>query len=137
MNLIGEYIKNYRGDISLREFAKKCNISHTHLDSIEKGYDPRTGKPVSVTVETLKKIAKAMNMTINDLLIESGDVQLKDLQLDKALSSNQFDEKNKKYITDNGIEIYIPVDKEITADDILDIQDVLNDIRQGKYDEKD
>ena len=137
MNLIGEYIKNYRGDISLREVAKKCNISHTHLDSIEKGYDPRTGKPVSVTVETLKKIAKAMNMTINDLLIESGDVQLKDLQLDKALSSNQFDEKNKKYITDNGIEIYIPVDKEITADDILDIQDVLNDIRQGKYDEKD
>ena len=37
MNYIGEFIKNYRGDMSLREFADKCGISHTHLDSIEKG----------------------------------------------------------------------------------------------------
>lgn len=135
MNLIGEYIKKYRGDTSLREFAKKCNISHTHLDSIEKGYDPRTGKPVSVTVETLKKIAKAMNMTINDLLIKSGDVQL-NMEEEKKISNESFNEETKKYITDNGIEIYIPVDTDITADDILDIQDVLNDIRQGKYDQK-
>lgn len=84
MNYIGEYIKKYRGDISLRDFAEKCGISHTHLDSIEKGVDPRTGKPVKVTVETLKKIAKAMNMTINDLLIASGDVKVEDLIFDNA-----------------------------------------------------
>lgn len=79
MNYIGEFIKRYRGDMSLRDFAQKCDISHTHLDSIEKGYDPRTGKPVRVTVDTLKKIAKAMGMSINDLLIQSGDVKLEDL----------------------------------------------------------
>lgn len=84
MNYIGEYIKKYRGQISLRDFADKCGISHTHLDSIEKGIDPRTGKPVKVTVETLKKIAKAMNMTINDLLIASGDVNPNDLLFDNA-----------------------------------------------------
>ena len=70
--------------IDLRDFAEKCGISHTHLDSIEKGVDPRTGKPVSVTVETLKKIANAMGMTINDLLIQSGDVKIEDLQFDNA-----------------------------------------------------
>lgn len=80
MNNIGNFIKKYRGNMSLREFAEKCGISHTHLDSIEKGVDPRTGKPVSVTVETLKKIATAMNMSINDLLIQSGDVKIEDLK---------------------------------------------------------
>ena len=84
MNYIGNFIRKYRGDMSLRDFAEKCGISHTHLDSIEKGVDPRTGKPVSVTVETLKKIANAMGMTINDLLIQSGDVKIEDLQFDNA-----------------------------------------------------
>ena len=84
MNYIGEFIKKYRGSMSLRDFADKCGISHTHLDSIEKGMDPRTGKPVSVTVETLKKIANAMNMSINDLLIQSGDVKLEDIHFDNA-----------------------------------------------------
>ena len=84
MNYIGNFIRKYRGDMSLRDFAEKCGISHTHLDSIEKGIDPRTGKPVSVTVETLKKIANAMGMTINDLLIQSGDVKIEDLQFDNA-----------------------------------------------------
>ena len=84
MNYIGDFIKQYRGDVSLRDFAKKCDISHTHLDSIEKGYDPRTGKPIRVTVDTLKKIAKAMNMSINDLLIKSGDVKISDLAFDNA-----------------------------------------------------
>lgn len=84
MNYIGEYIRKYRGNMSLRDFADKCGISHTHLDSIEKGIDPRTGKPVKVTVETLKKIAIAMNMTINDLLIKSGDVKIEDLVFDNA-----------------------------------------------------
>ena len=84
MNYIGDFIRKYRGDMSLRDFAEKCGISHTHLDSIEKGMDPRTGKPVSVTVETLKKIANAMNMSINDLLIQSGDVQIQDLNFDNA-----------------------------------------------------
>ena len=85
MNYIGDFIRKYRGDMSLREFAEKCKISHTHLDSIEKGYDPRTNKPVRITVETLKKIATAMNMSINDLLIQSGDVKLEELQFDNAM----------------------------------------------------
>lgn len=73
-NKLGEFIRQYRGNQSLREFAHKCGISHTHLDSIEKGIDPRSGKAVRITIDTLKKIAKAMNMSINELLIKSGEV---------------------------------------------------------------
>lgn len=75
--------------MSLRDFASKCGISHTHLDSIEKGTDPRTNKPVSVTIETLKKIASAMNMTVNDLLICSGEVNIDDLVYDNAEPINE------------------------------------------------
>mgnify|MGYP000880472419 CR=1 FL=1 len=78
-NNLGNYIKEYRGTQSLREFAKKCDISHTHLDSIEKGIDPRTGKKVHVTVDTLKKIAKAMNITVNELLIRSDEIDMNDV----------------------------------------------------------
>jgi transcriptional regulator with XRE-family HTH domain len=95
MNYIGNFIKKYRGDMSLREFAEKCDISHTHLDSIEKGYDPRTGKPVRVTVDTLKKIASAMNMSVNDLLIQSGDVKIEELNFDNA-TFNKIENKITK-----------------------------------------
>lgn len=87
-NKLGEFIRKYRGKQSLREFASKCGISHTHLDSIEKGIDPRTGKSVRITIETLKKIANAMNMSVNDLLIQSGEVpdsQVKKVDNNKIL----------------------------------------------------
>lgn len=61
-NELGLFLRRKRGKMSLREFAAKCNISHTHLDSIEKGADPRTGKPVSVSTETLRLIADGIGV---------------------------------------------------------------------------
>lgn len=45
-NALGEYVNQYRteNNLSLRDFAKLAEISHTHIDSIEKGIDYRTGK---------------------------------------------------------------------------------------------
>lgn len=56
-NELGSFVRKCRGTASLRDFADKCKISHTHLDSIEKGADPRTGKPVAVSTETLRFLA--------------------------------------------------------------------------------
>lgn len=67
---LGEIVREARGELPLREFAKKCKISHTHLDSIEKGRDPRTGKPVSITVETLEKLAKVTGFSVGYLIGE-------------------------------------------------------------------
>jgi transcriptional regulator with XRE-family HTH domain len=53
--------------MSLREFAIKCGISHTHLDSIEKGKDPRTGKPVSVSYDLLSRIANSTGVSVSYL----------------------------------------------------------------------
>lgn len=120
-NYIGEYIRKWRGNMSLREFAEKCNISHTHLDSIEKGYDPRTNRPVKVTVETLKKIASAMNMTINDLLIQSGDVKIEDLVFDNAESIDSNDSSIIMIPVYGTIKAGIPIESQTDIIDYVDI----------------
>lgn len=107
--------------MSLREFAEKCNISHTHLDSIEKGYDPRTNKPVKVTVETLKKIANAMNMTINDLLIQSGDVKIEDLVFDNAETIDSSDTNIIMIPVYGTIKAGIPIESQTDIIDYVDI----------------
>ncbi|MBQ9858103.1 MAG: helix-turn-helix transcriptional regulator [Oscillospiraceae bacterium] len=61
-NELGVFLRSQRGKMSLREFAAKCHISHTHLDSLEKGYDPRTNKPVSISTETLRLIADGLDI---------------------------------------------------------------------------
>ena len=67
-NKFSEFIRSKRGDMSLREFAKLCgNLSHTQIDSIEKGFDPRTSKPVSPTIDTLNKIAKGIGVSVSYL----------------------------------------------------------------------
>lgn len=58
MNEFGKKIKELRGAKSIRESARGIGISHTYLDSLEKGYDPRTGKERKPTVDVVHKIAK-------------------------------------------------------------------------------
>jgi len=65
---MGEMIKKARGKQSLREFADKCDISHSYLDDIEKGYDHNTKKEISVTIETLQKLSKGTGYSINEIL---------------------------------------------------------------------
>ena len=69
-NELGAIIRNLRGNISLRDFAVKCDISHTTIDNLEKGFDFRTGKPVQAKMATLKKIADACNVSVGYLLGE-------------------------------------------------------------------
>jgi transcriptional regulator with XRE-family HTH domain len=87
-NRLGEYIKKYRLEhgLSLREFAEKVGISHTHVDSIEKGIDFRTGKHVRLTNETIQKIASVLNkdpakiflLSVNKISSDTSEIPLPD-----------------------------------------------------------
>jgi transcriptional regulator with XRE-family HTH domain len=61
-NMLGTYLRSRRGADPLRAFSAKCGISHTHLESIEKGVDRRTGKPVSVSMDTLRLIGDGIGV---------------------------------------------------------------------------
>ncbi|EGQ21123.1 MULTISPECIES: helix-turn-helix domain-containing protein [Sporosarcina] len=68
MKNLGEFIKELRGKESLRDAAKRIGISHTYLDTVEKGFDKRSGKPINPTPETLKMISRAYNCDYGELM---------------------------------------------------------------------
>lgn len=67
---IGEIIKNYRAKngLSQRAFAARTSLSPSYINTLEKIYNPKTGKPYSVTTDVASEIAKAMFLSIEDLL---------------------------------------------------------------------
>lgn len=69
-NNLGEFVKERRQSMgmSLREFASLCGVSHTHIDSIEKGYDVRSGRTVNLTSSTIRKIASALGVKEVELM---------------------------------------------------------------------
>lgn len=73
--LIGEIIKKYREEnhLSQRNFAKRTTLSPSYINTLEKLYNPKTGKLYSITLEVADQLAKAMNMTLNGLLEKCGN----------------------------------------------------------------
>ncbi len=68
--LFGAYIRTLREarGWSLRELAGKAEISHTTVDNIEKGYDPRTGRNTNITLDTLTRLGRALSISTEQLL---------------------------------------------------------------------
>ncbi|MGH1260516.1 MULTISPECIES: helix-turn-helix domain-containing protein [Bacillus] len=81
MKTLGNIINEYRKEknLSLREFALRCQLSHSYIDKLEKGIDPRNGKPVEPTLAVIEQIAKALNKNKSDLLEEIGYLELKSI----------------------------------------------------------
>lgn len=69
-NNLGEFVRAKRTELgmSLREFAALCGLSHTHVDSIERGYDARSGRKVNPTSETIRKLAAALGVSESELI---------------------------------------------------------------------
>lgn len=67
---IGEIIKNYRtkNQLSQRAFASRTSLSPSYINTLEKIYNPKTGKPYSVTTDVALELSKAMSISIEDLL---------------------------------------------------------------------
>ena len=67
---IGEIIKKYRinNGLSQRAFAARTSLSPSYINTLEKIYNPKTGKPYSVTTDVAIELSKAMFINIEDLL---------------------------------------------------------------------
>ena len=68
--LLGDVVRKYRQEnhLSLRAFGEMCGISHTTIDCIEKGYDPRTGKRVNITNMTFSKLSDVLKIPVSVLV---------------------------------------------------------------------
>ena len=66
---IGEIIKKYCHDhgVSGREFALKSGLTSGYISMLTLGRNPKTQRAVKPTIETYKKLAAAMGISIDDL----------------------------------------------------------------------
>ena len=90
---LGEFIKKYREEhgLSVRYFASLSGISPQQIINIEKGIG-NDGKPMTSTMKTYKKIAKAVNMDEKDFMNLLND----------NVVVNPSDNKNTAIQEDNG-----------------------------------
>lgn len=65
---LSEAVLKYRKEhgYSLRDFAKITGISHVQIMRIESGLSP-DGKAFEPSVKTLKKLARGMGLTLNEI----------------------------------------------------------------------
>lgn len=105
MNDFGKKLKELRGDQSIREASRNIGISHTYLDSLEKGIDPRTGKERKPTIEVIHKLSKYYNVDFFDLSRLAGVfVSIKDTPKEvKREEINKMKKRFKEYFNDTEI----------------------------------
>lgn len=105
LNEFGRKIKKLRLDKkeSLRTASSNIGISHTYLDSLEKGYDPRTKKERKPTSDVVLKIAEYYDYPFLKLMQLLGMYmkELDDEQLEEL--TNNFSEYVSNTKTDFGI----------------------------------
>lgn len=125
---LGELILNYRNSfspkMSLRAFAEKCGLSHTYISALEKNIDPRTGKPIAPTLDTVKFISKGMEMPIEDILRILDDEQefkLKD-------EAPQYGSNPAVVLVYGTIPAGIPMEM---IEDIIDTEEIDADMLKG------
>ena len=88
---IGEIIKNYRtaNDLSMDNFGKLASLSKAYISILERGSNPRNNKPVIPSIDTLRAIAQAMNMDLNELinlLDDNQKIKLSENEIPEGLS---------------------------------------------------
>lgn len=76
---LGEIIKSYRKehDLSQSDFSRMSGLSRGYVSMLEQNKNPQTGRPITLTIDTMQKSAKAMGIDINHLFaIVDGRINL-------------------------------------------------------------
>ena len=113
----GEWLKLYREqhNLSMQALADLCGFSKAYINVLEKGVNPKTGKPISPTMQTFEKIARGTKTDVDTLLkILDGDQpitvnapasdDLPDLtQKDEREIMHLMDEMKEKLMQEEGL----------------------------------
>lgn len=66
---LGDIIYRYRkeNNFTMEYIAKVCGITKGYVAMLEKNVNPKTGRPVKPTVETISKVCRGLHMDINEV----------------------------------------------------------------------
>ncbi|KPN97740.1 helix-turn-helix domain-containing protein [Lysinibacillus sp. ZYM-1] len=98
MTTFGNYLKELRGEKSLREMERITGISHTYLSTLEKGYDPRSGKERKPTPEIIRQLSDSFDLDYFKLMVLAGYMNEEEANSRKAIiadSKSSIDKTNK------------------------------------------
>lgn len=95
---LGDLIREYREQhhMSQRQFALRCGLSNGYVSMLERGENPKTHKPVTPTLQQMKKLADGLGMTTTDLFGLVDDMPV-ELSTDKEKPDTQSVELNPNY----------------------------------------
>lgn len=99
MNEFGTFLRELRGNRSLREMQKMTGLSHTYLSSLEKGVDPRSGKERKPTPDILRKLSETLEVEYTTLMEKAGYSKKKD-ELEELIDSYLFTTNRIKEVSD-------------------------------------
>lgn len=74
--------------LSQRQFALRCGLSNGYISMIERGENPKTGQPITPTLQKLKQLANGMGMTLSELFASVDDMPV-DLVQDEPTTAHQ------------------------------------------------
>ncbi len=73
---LGAFIKTYREKhrISQRQFALACGLANGYISMLESEINPNTKVPITPNIMSLKKIANAMGISLQELILSVEDM---------------------------------------------------------------
>lgn len=121
-------IKKYREDhnMSLRDFAQRCDLSYSYIGMLEKGTRYGTEKEITPTLDALYKLAKGMNMDIDDLFSSINSINV---NLTNIAPKFEKPKPNPAVVLVYGkIPAGVPMEM---IEDILDTEEISADMLKG------
>lgn len=104
---LGQIIRDYRkkNELSMGDFAKLSGISKPYVSMLEANKNSSNGKPIVPSVGTLQKVARAIHISLNDLLrmLDDEEIDIKTGNLNdeqRALLSGyeELDDNGKRLV---------------------------------------
>ncbi|MBE6067951.1 MAG: helix-turn-helix transcriptional regulator [Clostridium lundense] len=128
MQNLQSFLINKRKELklSLRNAADLIGISHSYLNTLEKGVDPRNNAPVNPTPETLQLISKAYNTSYEYLMRLSGYLN------NESKDENKLTKEEADGLSEEFLNMLIKHGKIKSKDDLTpeNIFSILNEIFQ-------
>lgn len=67
---LGEIIKDYRvkHKVSMETVANRCGLSKGYIAQLEKNINPKTGRPIKPTADTIVSVCNGLHLDVNAVL---------------------------------------------------------------------
>lgn len=96
---LGEIIKDYRikNNLSMDAFSRKSGISKAYISLLEKNKHPKSGKPISPSVQCIKQAADAMNMDFDILSFQIDNNKSLQVDIKNKTKTDKFNDAEWRY----------------------------------------